>query len=159
MRSHRIPDCTFGLAVEHTPEQHKIPGSVTSLAGLLDSKCLKDLFWHHGFALVSDPKWLSLALVFPWAVYEAKKLASDAVLEQVKRASEIYLNILHDLALEPGPPEAPRCYQVKSSSQFQVFSMTSEGPNWKLYVCYRREIPEEPAWLQHSTETSLYVRL
>ena len=150
VRAHRIPDCTFGLSVKnvHLEAEQK---------DLLSSEILRDLFWHPQSGLISDPKWLSFELAFPWAVYEAKKIKADPVVAQVRRSSEIYLNMLHDLCLLPGPPGSARPYRINERSHFQVFSITSEGPSWKLYVCYRRKIPELPLWLQDPEEVPQYV--
>ena len=147
MRAHRIPDCTFGLSVSDN----------SSSESLLGIECLRELFLHPECGLVSDPKWLSFHLAFPWAVYEAKKTRSDPVFDQVRRSSEIYLNILHDLCLRPGHPESARAYQNGEKEQFQVFSMTSEGPYWRLFVCYRRLIPDVPLWLPDPTKIDRYV--
>jgi hypothetical protein len=117
-----------------------------------ESEFLRDLFWHPQSGLISDPKWLSFELAFPWAIYEAKKIKTDQVVAQVRRSSGIYLNMLHDLCLLPGPPGSARPYRINERSHFQVFSMTSEGLSWKLYVCYRRTIPELPLWLQDPEE-------
>jgi hypothetical protein len=126
---------------------------------LLNKEFLKDLFWQPKSGLVSDPKWLSFDLAFPWGVYEAKKAKTDSVVDQVQRSSEIYLNMLHDLCLQPGHPESARAYQNNERDRFQVFSITSEGASWKLYVCYRRLIPEEPLWLQDPVDVSQYVSI
>jgi hypothetical protein len=47
------------------------------------------------------------------------------------------LRMLNDLALEPGRPDERRVYQTPTSDCFQVFAFTSEGPMWKIYVCFR----------------------
>ena len=156
MRAHRIPDCTFGLSVSSNIAI--APASIDKpTEPLLNVEFLRDLFWHPQSGLVSDPKWLSFELAFPWAIYEAKKTKLDPVFAQVQRSSEIYLNMLHDLCLLPGPPGSARPYRTNERSHFQVFSITSEWPSWKLYVCYRRTIPELPLWLQDPEEVPQYV--
>ncbi len=127
MRANRIPDCTFGLSVSSNIAI--APASIDKpTEPLLNLEFLRDLFWHPQSGLVSDPKWLSFELAFPWAIYEAKKTKLDPVFAQVQRSSEIYLNMLHDFYLQPGHPESSRTYQNNARDQFQVFSMTSEGP-------------------------------
>lgn len=157
-RAARVPDCSFGLAVGDELLSENL-GSVLTSKGVLNSKCLKDFLWHWKSGLISDPKLLNFSLAFPWAVYEAKKDYSEQMVEQIERASEIYLRLLNDLVLQPGRPETAREFQTQESSRFQIFSFTSEGPNWKVYVCYRKsEVAEELVWMPAMDEVYSYVR-
>jgi hypothetical protein len=158
VRLHRIPDCTFGLAVAHTENNQNTENALLTSEGLLHDVCLNRLLWFHDTSLISDPNWASCALAFPWAVYEAKKGENGSVLNQIQRSCEIYLNMLHDLFLVPGPPERPRPLQ-RLDAQIQIFSMTSEGPNWKLYVCYRKKISGEPGWKEDPNKVPAYVSI
>lgn len=157
VRSSRIPDCPFGLSV--SKKTADVTSGPTSAKSLLNYEDLRHLLLDPHSGLISDPKWLSLDLAFPWAVYEAKKTKTDSVVEQIRRSSEIYLNMLHDLCLEPGLPESARHYQNFEDTQFQVFAMTSEGPFWTLYVCYRRQRPELPLWLEDPADIPHYVSI
>ena len=53
----------------------------------------------------------------------------------------------------------PARIRSKEREPFQVFSMTSEGPVWRLYVCYLRRLPEVPLWLQDPEDIPPYVSL
>jgi hypothetical protein len=153
-----VPDCSFGLAVAKELINHTITGFTSTSTEALNTKYLEDLYLHWKSALISDPKPLNFSLAFPWAVYEAKKDQFDPVFQQIERPSEIYLHILHDLALQPGCLETARGFQTKSSSQFKIFSFTSESPIWKLFVCYRQgEVLQVPLWLPAPDNAALHV--
>ena len=126
MRLHRIPDCTFGLAVAHTENNQNTENALLPSEGLLHDVCLNHLLWLQDTSLISHPNWASCALAFPWAVYEAKKGENGSVLNQIQRSCEIYLNMLHDLFLVPGPPERPRPLQ-RLDAQIQIFSIRRKG--------------------------------
>lgn len=160
VRSTCTPDCSFGLAVDDEDDSEEDTNAILTSKGSLNAKCLRDLFLHWKTGLTSDPKIMNFGLAFPWAVYEAKKGAASNVYMQIERASEIYLRVLHDLALLPGKSDIPRAFQSEQSSHFKIFSWTSEGPNWKMFVCYHRRQPEDtPLWLPASGGVPQYVRL
>ena len=85
--------------------------------------------------LVVDGVWGKTDLVFPFAVYEAKKRASsykDAE-EQTYHACKTYLAMLDDLARNPDNVAE---YQTAGSSKYQLFAFTSCGSYWEVYVAW-----------------------
>ncbi|KAI9767543.1 MAG: hypothetical protein M1840_005580 [Geoglossum simile] len=119
-RGMRVPDFIFGLA---------IPSDGSGEANTIE--CISETSWYRNL-------WKgAVNLAFPWAVYQAQKTQNSAVLLQAALRAEIALRMLNDLALEPGRPHEHQVYQTPTSDCFQVFAFTSEGPIWKIYVCFR----------------------
>ena len=85
--------------------------------------------------LVVDGVWGSVGLIFPFAVYEAKKRATsfEEAEEQIYHACKTYLAMLDDLARDPNNVAE---YQTKESSRYQLFAFTSCGSYWQVYVAW-----------------------
>lgn len=141
----RIPDATLGLktyngyALKHgyrctisdCKEDHSYKQPNQRL-----SKERLDAMMHNGeCGLVVDGVWGKTDLVFPFAVYEAKKRASsfEAAKEQIYHACKTYLAMLDDLARNPDNVAE---YQTKDSSRYQLFAFTSCGSYWEVYVAW-----------------------
>lgn len=122
------PDCSFGLATaiedeaedENVDSRHKEKNPILTTKKSLNATCLRDLSLHWRTGLISDPKIVNFGLTFPWAVYEAKKDLASNVEMQIERASEVYLRLLHDLALTPERAEDLRPFQSEKSSHFKI---------------------------------------
>lgn len=139
----RIPDATFGLATT-TDRDARSPTWTSEL----QSDRLDRLMQHPKYGLISDPRRLDLGLSFPFMVYEAKGWSGDcrAARRQACEAATVYLDMLDDLAREPGQIGSSRPYQTKTSHHYQVFVLTSFGAYWHLLVGYRRpRLPTEYA--------------
>lgn len=89
-----------------------------------------------GTGLVVDGKWGETGLIFPWAVYEAKKADNldKSAQKQVLHAAQIYLGMLDDLARKPLNVDEYQSEQ--SSSLYQVFLFTSCGPEFTIRIAY-----------------------
>jgi hypothetical protein len=89
-----------------------------------------------GTGLVVDGKWGETGLIFPWAVYEAKKTDNldRSAQKQVLHAAQIYLGMLDDLARKPLHVDEYQCKQ--SSNLYQVFLFTSCGPDFTIRIAY-----------------------
>jgi hypothetical protein len=85
--------------------------------------------------LIVDGKWGEMDLLFPFAVYEAKKSAKtwEQAEDQVYHACRTYLAMLDDLARNP--TDVTR-YQSKESERYQLFGFTSCGSYWKVYIAW-----------------------
>lgn len=162
------PDCTFGLATagedesedENDDNIQQENNRILTSGDFLNARCLRDLSLNWKTGLISDPKIMNFDLAFPWAVYEAKKSLAGNVEMQIERASEIYLRMLHDLALFPGRAEDFRPFQSEESSQFKMFSWTSEGPLWKMFISYhQRQVNDVLLWLPEPGEVPRYVSI
>jgi hypothetical protein len=136
----RIPDATFGLA---TFGCQSVTGESTTKSTnarhpALNRERLKKQMYHRDGGLIVDPRWRSSELIFPWAVYEAKKqdVAHYKATVQACAAAGVFLTMLDNLAKEPGAPETNREYQTAGSHLFQIFAFTSAGPEWNIYVCH-----------------------
>jgi hypothetical protein len=89
-----------------------------------------------GTGLVLDGKWGENGLIFPWAVYEAKKAdnSDKPAQRQVFQATQIYLGMLDDLARKPEDTDEYQSEQ--SSSLYQLFLFTSCGPKFTVRTAY-----------------------
>jgi hypothetical protein len=86
--------------------------------------------------LIVDGVWGEASIVFPFAVYEAKKRSmtyADAA-RQIYHACQAYLAMLDDLARDPVDV---RKYQSKESGAFQLFAFTSCGSAWTVFVAHQ----------------------
>ena len=90
----------------------------------------------HDCGLIVDGVWGKTDLVFPFAVYEAKKRASsfEEAEGQVYHACKTYLAMLDDLARNPDNVAE---YQSEDSSRYQLFAFTSCGPAWEVFVAWK----------------------
>ncbi|KAM7190145.1 hypothetical protein V8F33_009622 [Rhypophila sp. PSN 637] len=139
----RIPDGTLGLRayddydlkrgyicdVPDCKEDH----STKQPDKRLSEDRLKAMMHNPECALVVDGVWGKTDLVFPFAVYEAKKRASsyEAAESQIYHACLTYLAMLDDLARNPDNVAE---YQTADSSKYQLFAFTSCGSYWEVYV-------------------------
>jgi len=140
----KIPDATLGLKayddydLEHgficgitdCPHDHKQP----------DKRLHKDklgaMMHNPNCGLVVDGVWGKTDLVFPFAVYEAKKraLSYEAAEDQIYHACRTYLAMLDDLARNPNNVSE---YQTEKSHRYQLFAFTSCGSYWEVFVAFK----------------------
>jgi hypothetical protein len=84
---------------------------------------------------VVDPRWGAVDLIFPWAIYEAKK--SSAPLKDAERqlyeGASIYLAMLDDLARDPKSPDR---YQEGGANGPQLFGFASSGGMLWIYTIF-----------------------
>jgi hypothetical protein len=87
--------------------------------------------------LIVDGVWGKTNLLFPFAIYEAKKRASsyEAAEEQIYHACRTYLAMLDDLARDPN--DVAR-YQTSESSKYQLFAFTSCGSYWQVFMAWKQ---------------------
>ncbi|KAH8743670.1 hypothetical protein F5883DRAFT_592145 [Diaporthe sp. PMI_573] len=117
----RTPDITIGLRT-HDCQSLEL---VNLKKMMRNSKC----------GLIVDGQWGEADLVFPFAVYEAKKKSTglDAALDQVHHACRTYLAMLDDLARNP---ENVTEYQTEESSRYQMFAFVSWDSRWQVLVAW-----------------------
>ncbi|KAI1120973.1 hypothetical protein F5Y10DRAFT_257328 [Nemania abortiva] len=144
---HRIPDATMGLRpyddyiLKHgyrcTVPDCKVDHSSMQADKRLSRDSLRDMMHDGTCGLIVDGVWGEANLVFPFAVYEAKKRASsyEAAKEQVYHACTTYLAMLDDLARDPNDVSQ---YQTSESSKYQIFAFTSSGPYWQVFVVWNQ---------------------
>ncbi|KAI0154184.1 hypothetical protein GGR57DRAFT_467495 [Xylariaceae sp. FL1272] len=143
----RIPDATLGLRtyddydmkhgyrcddvdckIDHSPMQPDRMLQRDDLSAMMhDATC----------GLVVDGVWGKTSLVFPFAVYEAKKRStSDEEAErQIYHACRTYLAMLDDLARNPNNVAQ---YQTNESSEYQLFAFTSCGSSWQAFMAWKQ---------------------
>jgi hypothetical protein len=127
----RIPDSTIGLRAYKTWEEPFEKNQPHP--SLVQERLLTQLNERH-CGLIVDGGWGSADLIFPFAVYEAKKEIEISILhaaDQVYHAHRMYLAMLDDLARNP---EDLNKYQTPESGEFRVFGFTSQGAYWRVYV-------------------------
>jgi hypothetical protein len=115
-----------GLAANHDsmqPSETLLDDRIE--AQMLDPQC----------GLIVDGIWGESNLLFPFAVYEAKKLAStwEKAEDQIYHAFKVYLAMLDDLARDPLDVTE---YQFEESARYQLFGFTSCGSYWKVYIAW-----------------------
>lgn len=135
----RIPDITFGLSVYESgdPEDEGVDERERRIRRSLQKTRLDNNIWSlDGLSLVTDPKWGQHTLLFPFAVYEAKKNQKSEVQVklQLKLAFNTYLKMLDNLVRKPGKKE----YQSSESGSRMspIFGFTSSGSMWRMYIGY-----------------------
>ncbi|GKZ25971.1 hypothetical protein AbraIFM66951_002083 [Aspergillus brasiliensis] len=135
----RIPDMTFGLSsyVSGDPLDEGIDERERRIRRSLHVKCLKHYVCDR-FGLMVDGKWGKTTVLFPFAVYEAKKNDKSelAVKIQLKLALNAYLKMLDDLLIQPDNPKTKEERQLPQNTVNPLFGFTSSGSIWKLYVGY-----------------------
>lgn len=116
------PDCNHDHSAKE-PDERLSEDLLSSM--MMNPKC----------GLVVDGIWGKTDLIFPFAVYEAKKLASSyADAEgQVYHACRTYLAMLDDLARNPDNLSE---YQSEGSNRYQLFAFTSCGSYWQVFVSW-----------------------
>ena len=82
-----------------------------------------------------DGVWGETELLFPFAVYEAKKkeLHYQQAEDQIYHACRTYLAMLDDLARNPNNVAE---YQTEESSKYQLFAFASCGAYWQVFVVW-----------------------
>jgi hypothetical protein len=83
--------------------------------------------------LVVDPRWNQHTLLFPWAIYEAKKAAEtfERAESQLYTVGSVCLGMLDDLCRDP---ENPQKYQEGAPKDHIIFGITSSA---NLVIIYR----------------------
>ncbi|QYT02929.1 hypothetical protein H0G86_009911 [Trichoderma simmonsii] len=141
----RTPDATFGLATYDPKTLHLNRQSMATgyqadyinkeLDERLSQDRLKSMTNNLNCSLVVDGSWGNANIVFPFAVYEAKKREADYrnAKQQIQHACQIYLSMLDDLARNP---DNVAKYQSANSSHCQMFAFVSYGSQWAVYVAW-----------------------
>lgn len=141
----RIPDATIGL--KSYDDYFLKRGYVCSATDCeedhssmqpdkrLSERKLQAMMHDHNCGLVVDGVWGKTDLLFPFAVYEAKKKATyyQQAEEQIYHACRTYLAMLDDLARDPNNINE---YQTEESSRYQMFAFTSCGSYWQVFVAW-----------------------
>jgi len=138
----RIPDATMGLRTYTHIEiecGHQCVDDDCNMnhhskqpsEALLDYRMFSQMRYRQ-CGLVVDGIWGEANLVFPFAVYEAKKSVEtwEQAEDQIFHAFQVYLAMLDDLARDP--IDVTR-YQSKENTRCQLFGFTSCGPVWNVY--------------------------
>lgn len=141
----RIPDATMGLKSYddyflkrgygcHVPDCND-DHSAMEPDKRLSEDLLSGMMMNPKCGLVVDGVWGKTDLLFPFAVYEAKKGArSYADAEgQIYHACKTYLAMLDDLARNPDNLSE---YQSEESRRYQLFAFTSCGSDWQVFVSW-----------------------
>ncbi|PTB49435.1 hypothetical protein M431DRAFT_10020 [Trichoderma harzianum CBS 226.95] len=141
----RIPDATFGLTTydpralyvsrDFLDAGHQADYSNKQPDDRLSQHRLKSMTNNTSCSLVVDGVWGDADLVFPFAVYEAKKRTTDhqEAKQQIQHACQIYLSMLDDLARNPDNVAE---YQSIKSPHSQMFAFASHGSQWAVYVAW-----------------------
>lgn len=134
----RIPDITFGLSSYFCsdPQDEGVDERERRIRRSLQRQRLASSIWtFNGHSLIADGKWGQCTILFPFAVYEAKKdqNSETGVKIQLKLAMNAYLKMLDRLARQPEKMEE---YQSSRSAIFPIFGFTSNGNMWWMYVGY-----------------------
>jgi hypothetical protein len=141
----RIPDATIGLksydnfylkhgyicSVSDCEEDH----SAMQPDKRLSEHDLQAMMHDPECGLVVDGVWGKTELLFPFAVYEAKKTARNyqQAEDQIYHACRTYLAMLDDLARNPNNVAE---YQTEESSKYQLFAFASCGSYWQVFVAW-----------------------
>ncbi|EFQ96929.1 hypothetical protein MGYG_08854 [Nannizzia gypsea CBS 118893] len=144
----RIPDISFSLSSYSLsdPDDEGVDESERRVRRPLQRSRLAETIWtpNPRHSLVPDPKWGKLTLLFPFAVYEAKKheRSDTEVTMQLKLAFNTYLRMLDGVVRQPGIQDNN---QSPRSAGFQIFGFTSNGSIWRMYVGYLpSRVTEDP---------------
>ncbi|KAE8313544.1 hypothetical protein BDV41DRAFT_536195 [Aspergillus transmontanensis] len=134
----RIPDITFGLSSYFCadPEDEGVDGRERRIRRSLQKTSLISSIWAFDEpSLIADGKWGGHTILFPFAVYEAKKdrNSETEVKVQLKLAFNTYLQMLDKLVRQPGMTDK---YQSPRVPVFPMFGLTSSGSTWRMYVAY-----------------------
>jgi hypothetical protein len=101
----------------------------------LSEQWLRDMMQNPECGLIVDGVWGKTDLLFPFAVYEAKKRATSysAAEDQIYHACRTYLAMLDDLARNPNNPSE---YQTQDSDKYQLFAFASCGSYWQVFTAW-----------------------
>jgi hypothetical protein len=142
----RIPDATIGL--KSYDDFFLKRGYVCSASDCEEDHSTmqpdKRLSEHDLQAMMHDPEcglivdgvWGKTELLFPFAVYEAKKRPShyQQAEDQIYHACRTYLAMLDDLARNPNNVTE---YQTEESSKYQLFAFASCGSYWQVFMAWK----------------------
>lgn len=141
----RIPDATIGLksyddfflklGYECSLPECEDDHSTMQPDKRLSEHDLRRMMHDPECGLVVDGDWGKTQLLFPFAVYEAKKKVTSyqQAEEQIYHACRTYLAMLDDLARNPNNVAE---YQTKESTKFQVFGFVSCGAYWQVFIAW-----------------------
>ncbi|KAK6820341.1 hypothetical protein RU639_007511 [Aspergillus parasiticus] len=134
----RIPDITFGLSsyILADPEDEGVDGRERWIRRSLQrTSLISSIYTFDELSLIVDGKWGGDTIIFPFAVYEAKKNQKSEieVKIQLKLAFNTYLQMLDRLVRQPGTIDK---YQSARAPVFPIFGFTSSGRIWRMYVAY-----------------------
>lgn len=134
----RIPDITFGLSSYSfsDPDDEGVDARERRIRRSLQKDSLNiSIYTFNEHSLIADGKWGECTILFPFAVYEAKKDQNSTVgvKIQLKLAFNAYLGMLDRLVRQPGNTEE---HQSSQSAVFPIFGFTSNGRDWRMYVGY-----------------------
>lgn len=120
--------CTAtGCNIDHAHQQpHKS----------LSEKRIKHQLHHQQSGLIVDGVWGKTDILFPFAVYEAKKGTTtyEQAKSQIYDACKTYLAMIDDLARDPSDLSK---YQSKESKYYQIFAFISCGAYWEVYTAWQ----------------------
>lgn len=137
MLKKRTVDATMGLRTYHADPSKCIHPECKEEQRLVRTLSIEDLqtMMHDSeCGLVVDGLWGATKIVFPFAVYEAKKFRSlKAARKQAYHACKAYLTMLDNLARNP---ENFAEYQTEESSKCQMFAFVSCGSFWQVIVAW-----------------------
>ncbi|OCK83529.1 hypothetical protein K432DRAFT_346972 [Lepidopterella palustris CBS 459.81] len=156
---HRIPDYSLGLStVRRDVYYSRGPRSVDWPSSLIRER-IENQTAYRSCGLIGDPNWGKNVLVFPWAVYEAKKNNSGSATarEQLHESMAVYLGMLHDLCRDPEDPnkyqrDAPECHQIfgilSKAQNVEVYRMVSSYPNIAVTKIWSGHVTRKTASLE-----------
>ena len=130
---------TFGLATMSNRTAQSQPefsdGSKVEYNDSLIKERLHKQLHHRNCGLVVDPRWGHVDLIFPFAVYEAKKKKKslDDAERQLLEAGSIYLGMLDDLQRDPHNHDR---YQSGIEVLPLMFGFTSNGSTICVYMIH-----------------------
>lgn len=141
----KIPDATIGLVSYDDYDLER--GYICDVEGCeddhssmqpdenLSKEALHSMMHDRQCGLIVDGVWGKTNLVFPFAVYEAKKRAGsyEEAEGQIYHACRTYLAMLDDLARNPDDIEK---YQTEDSNKYQFFAFTSCGFYWQIFIAW-----------------------
>lgn len=148
----RIPDATIGLK---SYDDSFLNNGYTCCVGQcqeashstfqpdkrLSETDLRRMMYDPECSLIVDGVWGKTDLLFPFAVYEAKRKAESykQAEGQIYHACKTYLAMLDDLARNPDNITE---YQTEESSNYQLFAFASCGPYWQVFVAWKDQQDE-----------------
>jgi len=102
----------------------------------LSEKRIQHQLHHRQAGLIVDGIWGKTDILFPFAVYEAKKKTTtyEQAKSQIYHACKTYLALIDDLARDPAEVSK---YQSKESKHHQMFAFISCGSYWEVYVAWQ----------------------
>ncbi|KAF4946670.1 hypothetical protein FGADI_11018 [Fusarium gaditjirri] len=96
---------------------------------------LREMMENPKCGLIVDGVWGQTNLMFPFAIYEAKKDVSSmtTAVRQLSHACKTYLAMLDDLARDPDDISR---YQERTSEKYQLFAFASCGSYWQAFTAW-----------------------